>query len=308
VLARPHVAGLYASPLVDEVIPYTPPSGWRGLPARWKLAGELRKRRFDVAVLLQNAEEAAVIAMLARIPVRIGYNRASRGRWLTHPIPLPRAGEIPDHQRYSYLELLRRSGLIDALPEVAEVKLTRLSLSGAPEKQLQGIWLGIAPGSANGAAKRWLPERFAEAAAIAAKVAGAEAAIFGSAAERDLCERVAGLIRAKGIRAVNFAGETTIAEFVAMAASCAAFLTNDSGAMHVAGTLGVPTVAVFGPTDPHATGAAVKILREPVDCSPCLLHECPIDHRCMTAVSADRAAAGLVELLAVPQPEGPWRT
>ena len=98
----------------------------------------------------------------------------------------------------------------------------------------------------------------------------------------------------------NFAGTTTLREFIDMTAACRVFLTNDSGAMHIASALGVPSVTVFGPTDETATGPlgpAARLVREPVDCAPCLLRECPIDHRCMTRVTADRVVQAAQEVL-----------
>ena len=150
--------------------------------------------------------------------------------------------------------------------------------------------IGVSPGAAYGSAKRWLPERFAEAADRVASELGATVAIFGSKDERELCEAVAAAIARP---AKNFAGETTLAEFIDLAAACRVYLTNDSGAMHIASALGVPTVAVFGATDEIATGPTgplARVVREPVECSPCLKRECPIDHRCMTACR--RGASG----------------
>jgi heptosyltransferase-2 len=98
----------------------------------------------------------------------------------------------------------------------------------------------------------------------------------------------------------NLAGETTLAEFIDLAAACRVYITNDSGAMHIASALGVPTVAVFGSTDEITTGPAgplARVVREPVECSPCLKRECPIDHRCMTRVDASRVARAALELL-----------
>jgi heptosyltransferase-2 len=302
-LAPSLVAELYGPPHVDEVIPYGAPSGFRGLHVRWKLVAELRAKRFDAAILMQNGRDAAVTAWLAGIPARIGYDRASRGRWLTHSVQESRRGENRRHHCYYYLELLRRAGLIESLPDVSELRLAIASRHGTAGKGLAGAWIGVAPGSANGSAKRWLPERFALSAATAAAGLGARAAVFGVSAERDLCGRVADIIRVHGVEAINFAGKTTTGEFIGMVAGCAAMLTNDSGAMHVASALGVPTVAVFGPTDPCATGpigAAARVIHEPVDCSPCLLHECPIDHRCMTGVSAARVANELLAALKLP--------
>jgi len=112
------------------------------------------------------------------------------------------------------------------------------------------------------------------------------AVIFGSESERDLCDQVA---NASGGH--NFAGSTTLREFIDMSAACSLCLTNDSGAMHIAAAAGVPCVTVFGPTDETATGPTgqlARVVREPVDCAPCKLRECPIDHRCMTRVSVER--------------------
>jgi heptosyltransferase-2 len=128
----------------------------------------------------------------------------------------------------------------------------------------------------------------------------ASVAVFGSASERPLCETVAQAISAAGRPVFNLAGRSTLKEFIDLAAACRLYLTNDSGAMHIASALGVPTVAVFGATDDTTTGPTgplARIVREPVDCSPCLLRECPIDHRCMTRVSADRVAQVAAELL-----------
>ena len=174
--------------------------------------------------------------------------------------------------------MLRRAGLIESIPDVPEIRL-----DGIPEARRRGEKLferfgvrlpvvGVSPGAAYGAAKRWLPERFAEAAArLAAEVHGS-VAVFGSGAEKAMCDEVA---RAAGGH--NFAGETDLRAFIDMTAACRLFLTNDSGAMHIASALGVPTVTVFGPTDEMATGPlgpATRQVREPVECAPCLLREC----------------------------------
>ena len=98
---------------------------------------------------------------------------------------------------------------------------------------------------------------------------------------------------------MSLAGQTTLREFIDLVAACRLFLTNDSGAMHVAAALAVPTIAVFGPTDDTTTGpvsALACVIREHAECSPCLLRECPIDHRCMTRVTAGRASAAALQL------------
>ena len=307
VLARPWVADLYArETAINRVIPYSAASGFRHLSAKLRAARVLRAERFDCAILLQNAFEAAAIAWLAGIPRRIGYARDGRSVLLTDPIPVPRPGDIALHQRYYYLELLRRAHLIDELPDVEAIRLEgREAVADEGRRRFgeRGLALpviGVSPGAAYGNAKRWLPERFAEAALEVAGSCGASVAVFGSPGERKLCQLVADMIERGGVRVSNLAGETALREFIEMAAACRVFLTNDSGAMHIASAAGVPTVAVFGATDDSATGPTeplARVVREPVECSPCLLRECPIDHRCMTRVTAQQVSGAALELL-----------
>ena len=300
ILAKPWVADLYGrEPFCDEMIPYTAAD----LKSKWAAGRALASRNFDCAVLLQNAFEAAAIAFAARIPERIGYARDGRSLLLTRAVPVPRPGEIPAHERFYYLELLRRAGIIHALPESPAIRL-----EGAAAAKESGLarfrslgWdqpvIGVSPGAAYGSAKRWVPDRFAEAANSLAAESGAAVAVFGSQAERELCAWVAAAIAAP-VR--NFAGETTLAEFIELAAACRVYLTNDSGAMHIASALGVPTVAIFGATNHLTTGPTgplARVVREPVECSPCLRRECPIDHRCMTRVEAATVAETARELL-----------
>jgi heptosyltransferase-2 len=302
ILAKPWVADLYRrEPFCNELIPYTA----RTLGEKLAAGRALRPRRFDTAILLQNAFEAAAIAYLAGIPQRIGYARDGRAFLLTRAIPVPKPGEIPRHERFYYLELLRRAGIVDEIPQNPNAAIR---LEGAPSARSAGLdrfrelglgetIIGVSPGAAYGTAKRWLPERFADSANRLASELGAAVAIFGSKDERALCGSVAASITT---RVKNFAGETSLAEFIDLAAACRVYLTNDSGAMHIASALGVPTVAIFGATDDQTTGPTgprAKVVREIVECSPCLKRECPIDHRCMTRVSAGRVAETALELL-----------
>ncbi len=303
ILAKPWVADLYGrEPFCDRLIPYTAAD----LSSKWRAAQSIREEKFDCAILLQNAFEAAAIAFLAGIPERIGYARDGRSALLTRAIPVPRPGEIPRHERFYYLELLRRAAILDEMP-----KNDLIRLDGAAEARDQGLRrfrqlglgdaiIGVSPGAAYGSAKRWLPERFAESAGRIARELNASIAVFGSKDERELCASVAS---ASGGR--NFAGETSLGEFIEMAAACRFYLTNDSGAMHIASALGVPTVAVFGATDDVATGPTgplARVVREPVECSPCLKRECPIDHRCMTRVESARVAEIALELIKTEDP------
>jgi heptosyltransferase-2 len=300
VLARASVADLYAREgTIDGVMLYT--------GDRRQAAAELRRETFDCAILLPNSFDAALAAWMARIPRRIGYRRDGRGWLLTEAIPPPEPGEIPRHQRFYYLELLRRAGIVHEYPVCAEILLDgrgaaqAAGLDALRDAGLPAPVVGVSPGAAYGDAKRWLPERFAETAVLVARAQAASIALFGSAAERELCESLTGAIRADGIAVRNFAGETTLRQFIDLAAACRLFLTNDSGAMHIASALRVPTVTVFGATDDtttRPTGAWARVVREQVECSPCLLRACPIDHRCMTRVTTTRVAEVALDLLA----------
>ena len=225
ILAKTSVADLYThESFVDEIIVYN-------LQSSWRMGHELRGRQFDCAILLQNAFEAAWIAWLAKIPTRIGYKRDGRQLLLTRAVDVPKPGEIPRHERFYYLELLRRAGLIDALPPSDSIALG--SRTAAVGKRV----IGVSPGAAYGGAKRWLPERFAEAAGALSEARGASIALFGTKSERALCDEVARLLNGREV--INYAGETTLAQFIDLAAGCELFLTNDSGSMHIASALGV---------------------------------------------------------------------
>jgi heptosyltransferase-2 len=241
----------------------------------------------------------------AGIGRRIGYRRDARGWLLTQAIARPEPGEIPRHERFYYLELLRRAGIIAEYPPCDEIRLDGREAAreaGRAALREAGVPLptiGLSLGAAYGTAKRWLPERFGQTATAIARAQGASLILFGSAAERPLCEEIAKTCGESGSVVHNFAGETTLGQFIELTAACRMFLSNDSGAMHVASALGVPTVTVFGATDDTTTGPTgrwARIVREEVECSPCLLRECPIDHRCMTRVSAERVAAAALRL------------
>ena len=179
VQARPWVADLYARErFANQVLPYTARRGASDWAGKWRAARQLRAGHFDCAILLPNSFDSALVVWLAGIPRRIGYRRDGRGWLLTDAIPPPRPGEIPRHERFYYLELLRRAGILESLPADAAIRL-----EGAAEARLAGEvrfsrmgWtapvVGVSPGAAYGGAKRWPPERFAEAAARVASAIG----------------------------------------------------------------------------------------------------------------------------------------
>lgn len=300
ILARPSVAELYSEqPFVNRVIPLgesmASPIGVE------RAARELRDERFDCAILMPNAFSAAWLAWRAKIPQRIGYARDGRRLLLTDAIGVPKPGEIPAHEAYYYLELLRCAGWLDKLPHVTQISLmlppdaarraeTRLQEAGA---RSGAVRVALAPGAAYGAAKCWLPERFATVADALIDEFSADVILFGTSSEIEICRQIADRMRH---RAVMLAGQTGMRELPSLFSRCNLFVGNDSGAMHVAAAVGVPVVAVFGSTDPLGTAPMTSertLVRHAVSCSPCFLRECPIDHRCMTRVPAEdvRSAA-----------------
>ena len=303
-LAKPASAELFRHhPAVDRIILYDHRRRHAGLAGKWNLATEVRRGRFDTAILFPNAFEAALIVFLAGIPVRLGYATDGRSWLLTSAVRPPDTGSV--HQVRYYLDLLegygRSSGPFEPCLFVTERE------ERAAERRLQetGIGrdepiIGLNPGSVYGAAKRWLPERFAEAADRLTREQGGRVVIVGAPGEETLARRIADGMTA---RPVVLSGLTTVRELMAVIKRCRLFVTNDTGPMHIAAAFGVPVVAVFGPTDWRTTspwGPHHVVVREPVECSPCLLRECPIDHRCMTGVTAERVFGSAVNLLASP--------
>lgn len=294
ILARPYVADIYRGQgISDELIPYDPKGehhGWRG---KELLISQLRSRQFDVALLFQNAFDAAWLAWRAGIPSRIGYNRDLRGPLLTRSIPVPKPGEIPPHEKFYYLELLRRADWLDSFAEVPHICLS--VPADARKKAFETLLqagarpgagrIAVGAGASYGSAKCWPPDRFAAALNDFLQERDADVVLFGTPTELTVSEAIrAGVNRP----VIDLTGKTAISDLPALLSQCQLFVGNDSGAMHVAAAVGVPVVAIFGPTDPHGTAPVTpkaRIVQEKPYCSPCFLRRCPTDHRCMTAVT-----------------------
>jgi lipopolysaccharide heptosyltransferase II len=296
IVARPYVADIYRDQgICDQLIPYDPRVSHAGLSGHERLAIELRGQKFDVALLLQNAFDAAWLAWRAKIPERIGYARDGRSFLLTQAVPVPRREEIPPHEKFYYLELLRRAGWLDSVQDESFIKLrVPEEKSRRAEEFLHqaGVRSGaariaIGAGASYGSAKCWPPSRFADAANRLQSEVDADVILFGTAAESS----VSGAITAEMHRPpIDLTGKTAIADLPALLSRCHLFIGNDSGAMHVAAAVGLPIVAVFGPTDPFGTAPVTprcSIIQQKPYCSPCFLRRCPTDHRCMTAISAE---------------------
>jgi len=291
ILARPYVAFIYKDQQVCDNMMF--------VDDKRNMAGEIRAEKFDVAVLLQNAFEAAWFAWRAGIPERIGYARDGRSLLLTRALPVPKPGEIPAHEQFYYLELLRRAGWLDSLPNESFIKLDvpETNRQSAAEFLLingvkpDSLRVAIGAGASYGSAKCWPPDRFAELANRLQAQSGTDIILFGTLAEAPVSSAIAaGMHRAP----IDLTGKTAINDLPALLSQCHLFIGNDSGAMHVAAAVGLPVVAVFGPTDPCGTAPVTprcSIVRERPYCSPCFLRRCPTDHRCMTRVTPDAVEA-----------------
>ncbi|NTW07209.1 MAG: lipopolysaccharide heptosyltransferase II [Syntrophaceae bacterium] len=289
VLAKPWVADIYKLFTgVDEVIIYE--NQYDNALGVFHLAKLLKKRKFDLAILLQNAIEAAIIAFAAGIPLRAGYNSDGRGILLTHSVQ--RSREIRRlHQTDYYLEMVKALGCASVNKEMhLETKISRHEAESVLQKYLpdpKKEIIGIAPGATYGPAKRWFPARFA---AAADKIAGANACqiiLLGGKSDDDAAEEVKSLAQT-GV--LNLAGRTNLKEAVFLISQCRLFISNDSGLMHVAGALNIPTIAIFGSTNPQTTspvGNQSVVVHREVACSPCLKKTCPTDFQCMELITVE---------------------
>jgi len=287
-LVRPSVAPLFEKdPNIDEIITYG--AEYRGILGRLRLARLLRKKGFGIAILLQNAFDAAVIALLARIPERVGYGRDGRGFLLTRPVRFKGQDRRMHHIDY-YLEMLRQAG-IEAVPSTPWVYLSLQERLKAREtlKGLRRPLVGIAPGATYGSSKRWPPERFARVSEKVIRELGGGIVVFGSEAEAGAGAEILSAIPSGG--AVSMAGKTGLRLLASLIAECDILLTNDSGPMHIAYAVGTPLVAIFGSTEPALTGpppAGGEVVRKPLPCSPCFERECGEGAlKCMEAVGPD---------------------
>ena len=296
ILAKPWVAPIfYYNTYVDHALEYDSEGEHGGWLGKARLIKALRREKFDLAVLFQNAFEAALLAYLAGVPNRLGYDTDGRRVLLTHPVPLePRLKRV--HEIDYYLGILHGVSL-----ELDGRELT-LAVTEQERKRANEILrshsitrkdrvAGVNPGATYGSAKRWFPERYAALCDKLHESHGAHIIIFGGSGEGATGRKVSESMKH---RCVNLCGKTTLREAIALIERCQLFITNDSGLMHVASALDVPLVAIFGSTNPVTTGPSSvtsRIVRVPVPCSPCLKPECPEDHRCMREITVDMVYA-----------------
>lgn len=301
VLANPLTAPIFQPhPAVDEVLIYDRKGRHSGLKGRLVLAAELRRQGFDLAILLQNAIDAAVIAWLARIPRRIGFATDGRGFLLSHAVRVDGAVRRLHHVDY-YLYMLEQFGIAGTgkqlmLATTAEEDAALAALLASHGIAPGDTLLAINPGASFGSAKRWYPERFAKVAEELSLSWGAKVVITGGSGETGIAAEIESSM---ANACLNMAGKTDVRGLMALIKRCDFMITNDSGPMHVAAAFGVPLVAIFGSTDHTTTypfSDRAVVVRSEADCAPCLKRECPTDHRCMEMVKADEVVDAALRL------------
>jgi heptosyltransferase-2 len=287
---------------IDEVIPYVVRRGFAGIPDRRKIIGEIRARGFDLGVLFPNSFESALWLTMAGIRGRAGFVKDARGPLLTLKA-MPTGDALSAHQANYWLAMVR-----DAIGVSGNANDYALQADEGNRERMRG-WMrdnrrhpgaplyAIAPAAAYGPAKEWPQSRYAALIDLLGEREGAECVLVGAPAERAKCQEVAAASKSGAIVA---AGQTTIGELIAMLSLSDGFIGNDSGAMHLAGALGIPTVAIFGSTNPDRTGPLgpkTRIIYRRLECSPCLARTCRFRHyHCLTEIEPVEVIAAMRSL------------
>ena len=309
VLVKRELAGFFdGMDWLAEVIPYQVNRGMAGLRDQLAIVSEVRARRFDMAVLFPNSFASALWVAMAGVPRRAGYAADGRSLLLTDRVKRMK-GLRTAHQSEDWLELVEQTAgrakpgeaeaaVLDQPLEVAEANRQRMRewLENQRRKSAAPL-VAIAPAAAYGPAKEWPPEHYVSLIDLIGERYGAECVLLGGPGERARCEAIASKVE---MRALVAAGETSIGELIALIGLCQGFAGNDSGAMHLAAALGVPTVGIFGSTNPERTGprgARSAFIYHRVECSPCLARTCRFGHyQCLRGIEAVEVANALERL------------
>ncbi|HZS10231.1 MAG TPA: lipopolysaccharide heptosyltransferase II [Blastocatellia bacterium] len=310
-LATPRTADLFiASSFVDEVALYRRRE--EGVRAFTDAVRMMRRNRFDLALLFQNAFEAALLAWLGGAALRIGFAAEGRGTLLTHALH-----HTPEHrnrhQTQDYLDIViaaeRACGLkIETTAAASHPSITAATTHLAAAEALlqrhqittrEQQLIALNAGATNSRAKCWPEDRFAALADRLIDNLNARVILIGAPSERDNAARVIAQMKHAG--AINLAGETSMTELIGVLDRCDLLITNDTGPAHIAAALGKPTLTIFGPTNEFETaplGPRAEVIRaEGIQCARCMHRDCPIDHRCMTRIAADEVAERAMNLL-----------
>ncbi|MGQ9630362.1 MAG: lipopolysaccharide heptosyltransferase II [bacterium] len=285
---------LQGNPNIDEFIIFDHRGRHRNPLSKLRFALELRRKRFDLAILLQRAFEAALLATIAGIPYRVGYDSDRRGRLLTTLLRERNIGH--QHQVETFLDLIRAITRREPSDKRMSIYITKEDrILGEELLRESGIergdvLVGLNPGARQGGAKRWFPQRFAKLADEIAGKYNVRVVILGDSHDVEIAREV---IRNTSYPVVDLSGRTTLGMLAYIIKRCSIFITNDTGGMHVASAVGTPIVAIIGPTDPVVTGPRgpqdVIVRKDGIDCAPCIYEaECKRErHYCMEAIAVD---------------------
>jgi lipopolysaccharide heptosyltransferase II len=304
VVSKPGTSDIFrGADFVDEVLVYER----GGLSSVRRQIREWKQRSFDLALLFQNAFEAAAISYLARVPQRIGYDTERRGFLLTQPVAVP-SWKNERHEIFYYLNLVAEleQALLGQSQREASEPHFQIAVPAQQREKIRKMLAAdtetdkplalLCPGSVNSRAKRWPAERYAALADHLAE-SGTTVALIGSPGELEVSKQVARLAKRP---VLLLTGKTSVAEVTALISVADVLVTNDTGPAHIGAAVGTPTLVIFGPTNPLTTrpyDRAGEIIRHPPDCAPCMLRDCPIDHRCMTAITPEEVFARTLELI-----------
>ena len=285
------------APLFHEKTPAAP-DAVLALAGGRSAVDAMRSGRFDACVLMPNSFRSAWDARSAGIPERWGFRSSGRGWMLTRAVAKPGRRETV-HQADYYRALVRGLGLGcgDRAPEISA---TSNSVERADALLRQQRWPAdaryfvVMPGAAYGQAKQWPAERMAETAARLVREHAVRCIVLGAAGDRPAARAIESWLREhaplEAPLVLDLTGQTSLGALIGLLSRAELCVSNDSGGMHVAAALGRPVVAIFGPTNERATRPLGDhtVLTESVFCRPCMLRDCPIDHRCMKRITVDR--------------------
>lgn len=263
----------------------------------FKQAKMWREKNFDLAVIFTNSFESALVARLGGAKKRVGYATEARSFLLTEAVPVP-AWKNSRHEAFYYLNLIA-SLEKDSVSEPVALDFpldSSLTISDERKQQarkflinagvdLNKKLIAFCPGSTNSRAKRWHAESYAKLGDLLQSKSNAQVVLIGSGDELEVSEKV---YAASAKKPILLTGKTTLAEATAILSVADLLVSNDTGPAHIAAALGTRTIVIFGPTNPLTTHPMnAEIVRREVECSPCMLRDCPIDHRCMTRISPE---------------------
>ncbi len=284
---------------IDDILTIEPEESILNQVKKW------RKSKFDLAILFTNSFETALIAKLGKVKTRFGYANEGRSFLLTNSIEKP-LWKNERHEIYYYLNLISEvenlyfSTISEQTPRFDLTVSNKRKINAKkilknkeidPSKKV----IAFCPGSTNSRAKRWQSESYAKLNDYLQGEFSSSVILIGDKSELDVSLEI---VEKSNIKPIVLTGETSLAEATAILSICDLLVSNDTGPAHISAALGTETIVIFGPTNPkttHPTGA--EIIRKDVECSPCMLRDCPIDHRCMTQISAEEVFQKIKVLL-----------